>query len=117
MASEEVSLPNEKYCVLLANEVLSASNKASILRNSGFGLPRTFQVEDLLACVKNRLLKEILEGVECEAMRLDYPGWQKGKVRVRKIELEFCPDQPADADKDSTLDQIRLTLNEFNGQI
>ncbi|HEY9877911.1 MAG TPA: KGK domain-containing protein [Leptolyngbyaceae cyanobacterium] len=115
--AEEISSSEERYVVLLANEVLSSNNRSSIVRDGSFGLPKTFQVEDLLAYIESRMRKEILEGVECEAMRLDRPGWQKGKVRVRKIELEFCPDQPADAAKDSTLDQIRLTLNEANGQI
>jgi hypothetical protein len=29
------------------------------------------------------------EGLECEALRFNRGGWQRGKVRIR---LEFCPD-------------------------
>ncbi len=29
-------------------------------------------------------------GLECEALRFNTRGWQRGKVRIR---LEFCPDQ------------------------
>lgn len=31
------------------------------------------------------------DGLECEALRFNAQGWQRGKVRLR---LEFCPDGP-----------------------
>lgn len=112
MPSEEGVEIEEKYDLLFGDEVLSTNAERGTLR-SGFNLPRTFRVEELVSRVEARLLKEILEGVECEAMRLNRPGWQKGKVRVCKIELEFCPDQPDD--RDSSLDQIRSSLSDSNG--
>lgn len=107
-------MQEEKYELLLNDEVLSSDAERGTLRN-GFGLPRTFRVEDLIARVEARLIKEVLEGVECEAMRLDRLGWQKGKVRVRKIELEFCPEQPVVTDG-SVLDELRLSISDPNGQ-
>lgn len=31
------------------------------------------------------------EGLDCEALRFQRQGWQRGRVRIR---LEFCPDEP-----------------------
>jgi len=47
------------------------------------------------------------EGINCEVLRLGAKDWQKGKVRIN---LEFCPNQPSEAE--SPLDDIRQTLKQ-----
>jgi hypothetical protein len=40
-------------------------------------------------------------------MKLDEPGWQKGIVRIKKIELEFCPEAEESEKFESPLDELR----------
>ena len=42
-------------------------------------------------------------------MKLDQPGWQKGKIRIKQIELEFCPEAQESEQTDSPLDELRNT--------
>lgn len=44
------------------------------------------------------------EGIDCEILRPDARGWQKGKVR---FSLEFCPDESK-----SPLDDLRQQISE-----
>ena len=54
------------------------------------------------------MTKQLLDEVECEVMKLDQPGWQKGKIRIKQIELEFCPESDEDSmDGNSPLDEFR----------
>lgn len=62
------------------------------------------------------------QGVDCEILRPDSKGWQKGKIRIR-ISLEFCPDDIGEAsnipslantEQVASLDDIRQTLNHSN---
>jgi hypothetical protein len=48
------------------------------------------------------------EGIDCEVIKADGKGWQKGKVRII---LEFAPDEP-----ESPLDDIRRKISEENQQ-
>ncbi|NJK69946.1 MAG: KGK family protein [Microcoleus sp. CSU_2_2] len=61
------------------------------------------------------------QGIECQLLKIGSQGWQKGKLRIEAslsyktssnynysveiIKLEFCPDEPAEAE--SILDDIR----------
>jgi hypothetical protein len=60
------------------------------------------------------------QGVDCEILKTNGKGWQKGKIRI-KISLEFCPNQTdelpessdaVDGNSDSTLDDIRQMIGE-----
>jgi hypothetical protein len=56
------------------------------------------------------------EGIDCEVLRLDAKGWQKGKVRLA---IEFCPDEPEIEETpteeipqpQSPLDDLRQMIN------
>lgn len=35
------------------------------------------------------------DGINCEILKTNGKGWQKGKVRINlNISVEFCPDEP-----------------------
>lgn len=60
------------------------------------------------------------QGVDCEILRPDSKGWQKGKIRI-KISLEFSPDdieesfesiESVDEGLVSSLDDIRQMISE-----
>jgi hypothetical protein len=51
------------------------------------------------------------EGIECEILKFNSEGWQKGKFRI-KVTLEFCPDEPEIEEPESPLDDLRRKLNE-----
>lgn len=44
------------------------------------------------------------DGIECEVMKPNSNGWQKGKIRIN-VSIEFCPE--ISETKDSDLDSIR----------
>lgn len=70
----------------------------------------TFKVELFLQRLERSINKALLEGIECEVMKIDQPGWQKGKIRIKQIELEFCPDSTEESvDENSPLDELRNT--------
>ncbi|MGJ5672617.1 MAG: KGK domain-containing protein [Nostochopsis sp.] len=55
------------------------------------------------------------DGVDCEMLKIGANGWQKGKVKIKlQISVEFCPDEPEIAQPESSLDDIRRRINEFN---
>lgn len=44
------------------------------------------------------------EGIDCEILQPNSPGWKKGKIRL-KVVLEFHPDEP-----ESPLDDVRQEI-------
>jgi len=96
----------EKFTTLHLDEVIHTTEDSSLLRR--LAANDTFKVNVLLRRIERDVNTLLLEGVECEVMKLDKPGWQKGKVRVKKIELEFCPDSIEESmDESSPLDELR----------
>jgi hypothetical protein len=95
----------KKYTPLHIDEVIHVKTSANPLRQL---IPaETYKVKALLENIEKRLLKALIEGVDCEVMRLDQPGWQKGEIRIKQIELEFCP-APEESDQaESPLDEFR----------
>lgn len=90
----------------------------------------TFRVEKLCneakriltgSCTQAGKENWLVEGVECEVLKIGSPGWQKGKVKLR-VTLEFYPDEPPldcpensiSTPSDSPLDDIRQLINEGN---
>lgn len=87
--------------------------------------------DDTLTCYKQsgvefRVTKENVgwfsEGVECQVLKPDNKGWQKGKVR---LSLEFCPDEPEREETptnnetpqpESPLDDLRQIINKETQQ-
>lgn len=59
------------------------------------------------------------KGVNCEVVKLDTLGWQKGILKA-KVVLEFCPDEPpveeklTDNQPESPLDDLRRLMGEGN---
>jgi len=61
------------------------------------------------------------EGIDCEVLKLDAQGWQKGKVRLA---IEFCPDEPEIEETqneeipqpESPLDDLRQMINKETQQ-
>jgi hypothetical protein len=57
------------------------------------------------------------DGINCEVLRLDAKGWQKGKVRIElKVSLEFCPDETEISQLESPLDDIRQMIKKDSQQ-
>ncbi|MEH2307012.1 KGK domain-containing protein [Nostoc sp.] len=103
------------------NDVLSMSSPT-------FETGSTFKVSELKAKVRefanienqgtgymNPKVKWFSDaGVECEVLRLDGGGWQKGRLRFH---LEFIPDEPIQSqllipsEPKSPLDDMRSQLN------
>ncbi|WP_041233692.1 KGK domain-containing protein [Cylindrospermum stagnale] len=57
------------------------------------------------------------EGIECEILKFNSEGWQKGKFRI-KVSIEFCPDEPEIEETteikepESPLDDLRRMIND-----
>ena len=95
-----------KFTTLNMDEVIHVTDKANPLRQ--LAPHETFKVQVLLNRLESSFTKQLLDGVECEVIKLDQPGWQKGKIRIKKIELEFCPDSDEDSiEENSPLDEFR----------
>ncbi|AFZ33746.1 KGK family protein [Stanieria cyanosphaera PCC 7437] len=57
------------------------------------------------------------QGVDAEILEPNFNSWKKGKIRMRVV-LEFCPDEPEEAEKidnhkidNNSLDDIRSTIS------
>jgi hypothetical protein len=82
---------------------------------------RTFKVKEFDQGLKGRLRSSVSsvwfeEGVECELLKTTGGGWQKGKIRIREIciQFEFVPDVPDEPDPNpdsSFLDSLRTDIN------
>lgn len=55
----------------------------------------------------------VKDGVECEILKVNGKGWQRGKLRI-KFTLEFCPDEAEIEEAESPLDDIRRKINEVS---
>jgi hypothetical protein len=78
-----------------------------------FVASKTFKVVDFVQSMKiqTRVPPDWLEGIACELLKADAPGWKKGKLRVF-VELQFIPDEPeAPASEVSNLDALRSKLD------
>ncbi|HEY9690822.1 MAG TPA: KGK domain-containing protein [Oculatellaceae cyanobacterium] len=58
------------------------------------------------------------EGINCEILKLGYPSWKKGKVRI-KVSVEFYMEEDEDkldnqeiSEPESPLDDLRRMINE-----
>lgn len=100
---------------LSEDDVLSMSHP-------NFGTASTFKVSELKSKVRQFANQENKgsaylnakvqwfsdAGVECELLRVQSSGWQKGRLRFK---LEFIPDPPAASpDSNFPLDDLRSTL-------
>ncbi|NER28720.1 MAG: hypothetical protein F6J89_14060 [Symploca sp. SIO1C4] len=82
---------------LATGEVLSIEESTAILIGH-----QTFRVDELVQAIKKQLQRSnggwnkeknawfSQEGINCEVLRFNSQGWQKGKVR---ISVEFCPQE------------------------
>jgi hypothetical protein len=98
--------------VLGDDEVILLENAESALRRN-FGLPRTFRIDDLKAKFHRNPKLSVFDWVEVEVMRLGKGEWQKGKIR---IECVFVAEEDPKATNigDTSLDELRNTINEFS---
>lgn len=95
-----------KFTTLNMDEVIHVKDSTNPVRQ--LAPHETFKVQLLLQRLEKNFTKQLLDGVECEVMKLDQPGWQKGKIRIKQIELEFCPEAEEDSIKEnSPLDEFR----------
>lgn len=95
-----------KFTTLNMDEVIHVADNANPLRQ--LAQNETFKVQLLVQRLERNLTKQLLDGVEGEVMKLDQPGWQKGKIRIKQIELEFCPEPDEDSiEENSPLDEFR----------
>jgi hypothetical protein len=98
----------KEFTPLDLDEVIHAEDNPSPLRQ--LAQAETFKVKFLLERLERNVTKQLLEGIECEVMKIDQPGWQKGTIRIKQIELEFCPDSLEESvDENSPLDELRNT--------
>lgn len=95
----------QEFTTLDINEVIHVTNNTSQLR--AIAATDTFKVGLLLERIERGINKVLLDGAECEVIKLDQVGWRKGIVRIKKIELEFSP-YPVEVDfPASPLDELR----------
>jgi hypothetical protein len=59
----------------------------------------------------NETIKVFAEGRDCEILKIDAKGWQKGKLRIR-VSVDFIPDEAEISQPESPLDDLRQKLNE-----
>jgi len=97
----------KEFIKLNSDEVIHAIDNSSPLRQ--IAQAETFKVELFIQRLEKNINKGLLEGVECEVMTTDQTGWQKGKVRIKQIELEFCPQSEVFDQDNSPLDELRST--------
>ncbi len=86
-------------------------------KQSPFKFVNLFKVNLLLATsiewVPAHLLKWFEEGVECQILKIEGGGWQRGKVRFY---LQFIPDEPIETNSSSAvsispLEDLRRSLD------
>jgi hypothetical protein len=95
-----------KFTTLNLDEVVHVTDNANPLRQ--LAQNETFKVQLLVQRIERNFAKQLLDGAECEVMKLDQPGWQKGKIRIKQIEFEFCPESDEDSmEENSPLDEFR----------
>lgn len=95
-----------EFTTLNMDEVVHVTDSANPLRQ--LAQHETFKVQLLLQRIERNLTKQLLDGAECEVMKLDQPGWQRGKIRIKQIELEFCPEPEENSvEGNSPLDEFR----------
>ncbi len=77
----------------------------------------TYQAKNIKYKVTEAKANWFSKGVDCEVLKLDDQGWQKGKVR---LSLEFCPNEPEIEETptneeiqqpESPLDDLRRMIN------
>lgn len=51
------------------------------------------------------------EGIDCEILKTDAKGWQKGKFKVR-VSIEFLVEDTEETQIESPLDDIRKTITQ-----
>jgi KGK domain len=119
---------NNEFKALINGEILSLKKDVGRyfgLASNGFA-DAQIKAEQLAEIVKRRLnVKDAQghslfgKGIDCEVVKLDASGWQKGKLRAKVI-LEFCPDEPPveekpiDNQQEPPLDDLRRLMGEDN---
>ena len=91
-------------------------NKLCDLVFSSFDSSMTRSIANLISQKLSRQWKPELwlnDGEECEILKADSLGWQKGKIKLKvNFTLEFVPNEP-EIEK-SPLDDVRQELNQNN---
>ncbi len=120
---------NDEFKPLINGEILSLNNqdvgRHLNLASNGFADVQ-IKAEQLAEVVKRRLNVKNAQGhslfgkgIDCEVVKLDASGWQKGKLRAKVI-LEFCPNEPHIEEKlinnqpEPPLDDLRRLMGEEN---
>jgi hypothetical protein len=88
------------------DEVINIQDHSNVLRQR-YGMPQTFKVDMLVKSIEKDIQQLLDEGLLCEVMRLDRPGWQVGEIRLRKLEVEFRSKVEISSADDSSLDELR----------
>jgi hypothetical protein len=95
-----------EFTTLSMDEVVHVADGNNPIRQ--LAQNETFKVKLLIQRIERNLTAQLLEGAECEVMKLDQPGWQKGKIRIKQIEFEFCPEpEEYPMGENSPLDEFR----------
>ena len=55
--------------------------------------PESYRCNPVTVSIYDLRISLFGKGIDCEVVKLDTNGWQKGKLRAKVI-LEFCPDSP-----------------------
>lgn len=111
----------EKSRILLRQPTYKVSELLRALRmlvNTSDETLESYRTAGILYKLTEEKLGWFSHGVDCEALKLDTKGWQKGKIRLA---LEFCPDEPEIAEApandeiilpESPLDELRQKINQ-----
>ena len=119
-----LNLDAEKPQILLTQPTYKVKEFLKALRR----LVNTY--DETLPCYKQygvefKVTKEkegwFSEGIDCEVIKINTQGWQKGKVRLA---IEFCPDEPEIEETpteeiphpESPLDDLRQMINKETQQ-
>ncbi len=94
---------NDEFNPVNNDEILSLNHqdigRQLNLSSHGFA-DLQIKAENFVEVIKRRLIVKDSQGqslfdkgINCQVIKLDAPGWQKGRLRARVV-LEFCPDEP-----------------------
>lgn len=114
----------EKLRILLTQptyKVREFLKALSILIDTYDNTLQTYQTNNIRYKLTEAKADWFSEGVNCEVLKLDAKGWQKGKV---KLAIEFCPDEPEIEEiqndeilqPESPLDDLRQMINKETQQ-
>ena len=108
--NEYLAQCDSRDVVSFESENLVSVGKLKHIVNQSF---YEYAVDEIIATLSNHPdLKNsgewFYEGEECEILKADSMGWQKGKLKIN-VTLEFIPDEPEE--NKSPLDDVRQQID------